>query len=121
MHRPVLSLFLGHFGHGEGEQVGDGGLLDVGDVDGLVHLALDLLHEALLSHDHLEGRLEVGLDGCGDVILVSQTLVPPSVLWLLSSLASGIRSPGTHYTMHRGCFFYGVFSSSFFFFFEMEN
>ena len=43
--------------------MGDGGLLDVGDVDGLVHLALDLLHEALLAHDHLEGGLEVGLDG----------------------------------------------------------
>ena len=44
MHRPVLSLalFLGHLGHGEGEQVGDGNLFDVGDVDGLVHLALDL-------------------------------------------------------------------------------
>ena len=77
MHRPVLSLFLGHFGHGEGEQVGDVGLLDVGDVDGLVHLALDLPHEALLAHDHLEGGLEVVLDSRGDVLHVIQTLVPP--------------------------------------------
>ena len=77
MHRPVLSLFLGHFGHGEGEQVGDVGLLDVGDVDGLVHFALDLPHEALLAHDHLEGGLEVVLDSSGDVLHVIQTLVPP--------------------------------------------
>ena len=47
--------------------MGDGGLLDVGDVDGLVHLALDLPHEALLAHDHLEGGLEVVLDSRGDV------------------------------------------------------
>ena len=62
---------------GEGEQVGDSGLLDVGDVDRLVHLALDLPHEALLAHDHLEGGLEVDLDSRGDVLHVIQTLVPP--------------------------------------------
>ena len=46
--------------------MGDGGLLDVGDVDGLVHLSLDLPHEALLAHDHLEGGLEVVLDSSPD-------------------------------------------------------
>ena len=46
--------------------MGDGGLLDVGDVDGLVLLALDLPHEALLAHDHLEGGLEVVLDSSPD-------------------------------------------------------
>ena len=46
-HRSVLSLalFLSHFGHGEGEQVGDGGLLDVGDV---VEDVLLVWHQVLL-------------------------------------------------------------------------
>ena len=46
--------------------MGGGGLLDVGDVDGLVLLALFLPHEALLAHDHLEGGLEVVLDSSPD-------------------------------------------------------
>ena len=37
--RHVVLFFALFLGHGEGEQVGDGGLLDVGDVDRLVHLA----------------------------------------------------------------------------------
>ena len=113
MHRPVhrsLALFLGHLGHGEGEQVGDGGAdpeagvlgLQLGDagVDGggVVEDVLLVWQPGLHLCNQGQEFRPVSAVGWGRLLKTAPGRTAASIRIVLLGLASG-PAPGTHYNI----------------------